>query len=79
MLASVLATVENLKKDMVTIKTDLVQTTQHLNKTHSSVESVKNELINVMTSVENLKKDTNGKCYLSHKIRFPPAVIEEKT
>jgi hypothetical protein len=31
-----------------------------------------------MTSVENMKKDTNGKCYLSHKIRFSPAVIEEK-
>jgi prefoldin subunit 5 len=39
----------------------LAQTLQRLDETHSSVESVKNELTNVMITVENLKKDTNGK------------------
>ncbi|EFX75551.1 hypothetical protein DAPPUDRAFT_323209 [Daphnia pulex] len=59
LLANVMATVENLKNEMIT-KKDLAQTTQHLEETFSSVESVKNELANVMTKVENLNKDTNA-------------------
>jgi hypothetical protein len=56
-----MATVENLKKEMIT-KTDLAQTSQRLDEKHTSrVEIVKNELTNVITKVENLKKDTNGK------------------
>ncbi len=59
LLANVMATVENMKKEM--IKAD---------ETHTSrVESVKKELANVMTTVENLKIDTDaGKfnqfCYI---------------
>jgi hypothetical protein len=49
-----------MKNEIIT-KTDLAQTLQRLDETHSSVESVKNELTNVMITVENLKKDTNGK------------------
>jgi hypothetical protein len=53
-----MTTVENMKKDM----TDLAHTTQRLDETHtSSVESVKKELANLMTTVENMKKITNGK------------------
>jgi prefoldin subunit 5 len=55
-----MATVENLKKEMIT-KTDLAQTAQRLDKTHTSVESLKNELTNVITTVQNMKIDTNGK------------------
>ncbi|XP_046640038.1 uncharacterized protein LOC124321177 [Daphnia pulicaria] len=56
LLANVMTTVENMKKDM----TDLAHTTQRLDETHtSSVESVKKELANVMTTVENMKKITN--------------------
>jgi hypothetical protein len=46
MLDSVMATVENMKKEMIT-KTDLAQTTQLLD--------------DVTTTVENLKKDANSK------------------
>ncbi|XP_046642629.1 uncharacterized protein LOC124327676 [Daphnia pulicaria] len=53
-----MATVENLKKEMIT-KTDLAQTAQRLDKTHTSVESLKNELTNVITTVQNMKLDTN--------------------
>jgi hypothetical protein len=38
-------------------KTDLAHSTQRLDETHTShVESVKKELANVMTTVENIKK-----------------------
>ncbi|EFX60624.1 hypothetical protein DAPPUDRAFT_342342 [Daphnia pulex] len=62
LMANVIATVENLKKEMTGIvtKTDLAQTVQRLDETHASrVESIKNDL-SLMTTVENLKKDTNG-------------------
>ncbi|EFX70894.1 hypothetical protein DAPPUDRAFT_327748 [Daphnia pulex] len=50
LLANVMATVENMKKEM--IKAD---------ETHTSrVESVKKELANVMTRVEYLKIDTDA-------------------
>jgi hypothetical protein len=52
---------KNEMTGMIT-KTDLAQTTQHLDEIQASrIEIVKNELTNVMTTVENLKKDTNGK------------------
>jgi hypothetical protein len=59
-----MTTVENMKKDV----TDLAHTTQRLDETHtSSVESVKKELANLMTTVENMKKITNGKLKSSLK------------
>jgi hypothetical protein len=58
LLANVMATVENMKKEMIT-KADLAHTTQRLDETHTSrVESVKKELSNVMTTVENIKKES---------------------
>ncbi len=42
--------------DLIT-KVDLAQTTQRLDETHTShVESVKKEWVNVMTTVESMKK-----------------------
>jgi hypothetical protein len=57
-----MTTVENMKKEMtgMVTKTDLAKTTQRLDETHSSVEMVKNELTNVITSIENLKTDTDA-------------------
>jgi hypothetical protein len=71
LLANVMATVENMKKEMTGMvhKADLAQITQRLDETHTSrVESVKKELANVMTTVENMKKITNGKfkCFLKN-------------
>jgi hypothetical protein len=63
-MANVMATVENMKKEMTGLitKADLAQTTQRLDETHTSrVESVKKELANVMTTVENIQKITIGK------------------
>ncbi len=52
-----MVTVENMKNEMVT-KTDLAQATQRLDEIQTTrVESVKNDLTNVMTTVENLKND----------------------
>jgi hypothetical protein len=64
-----MATVENMKKEMIT-KTNLAQTTQRLDETHTSrVESVKKELSNVMTTVGNIKKES-GK--FNHSTLIPP-------
>ncbi len=58
-----MATVENIKKEMTGMvhKADLEQTTQRLDETHTSVQNVKKELFTVLTTVENMKKDTSGK------------------
>jgi hypothetical protein len=59
-----MATVENMKKEMTGLitKADLAQTTQRLDETHTSrVESVKKELANVMTTIENIQKIKIGK------------------
>jgi hypothetical protein len=47
-MANVMATVENMKKEM----TGMVH--------KDDVQIVKKELANVMTTVENMKKDTSG-------------------
>jgi hypothetical protein len=55
-----MTTVENMKNEMIT-KNDLAQTTQRLDEIQTSrVESVKNELTDVITTVENMKIDTDA-------------------
>jgi hypothetical protein len=63
-----MATVESMKKEMTGMvhNADLAQITQRLDETHTSrVESVKKELSNIMTTVENMKKES-GKFNLLH-------------